>query len=145
MEKLKARLKWAFKVAKEHNDRESARHKRYYDQKFKCMKVKPGDLVLVHVKAFGPDHKIADRWEQTPYKVLSHHQDAPVYKVQLINNESIDTIRTLHQNMLFPFQSSRDDEHTESQNLALINADITMMSYFSSEIAWGQAMFLLGG
>ena len=60
-EKLKAQLKWAFKVAKENNDRESARHKRYYDQKFKCMKIEPGDLVLVWVKAFGPDHKIADR------------------------------------------------------------------------------------
>ena len=28
-------------------------------------------LGLVRVKVFGPDHKIADRWEQTPYKVLS--------------------------------------------------------------------------
>ena len=30
------------------------------------MKIEPGDLVLVRVKAFGPDHKIADRWEQSP-------------------------------------------------------------------------------
>ena len=35
------------------------------------MKIVPGDLVLVRVKAFGPDHKIADQWEQVPYKVLS--------------------------------------------------------------------------
>ena len=60
-EKLKAQLKWAFKVAKEMNDHESARHKRYYDQKYKCMKVAPSDLVLVRVKAFGPDHKIVDQ------------------------------------------------------------------------------------
>ena len=59
-EKLKARLKWPYKVARENNDWEAARHKQYYDQKFKCMKLVPGDLVLVRVKAFGPDHKIAD-------------------------------------------------------------------------------------
>ena len=69
-EKLKAQLKRAYKVAKENSECEAARHKKYYDQKFKCMKIVPGDLVLVRVKAFGPDHKIADRWEQVPYWVL---------------------------------------------------------------------------
>ena len=59
-EKLKAHLKWAYKVARENSDWEAARHKQCYDQKFKCMKIVPGDLVLVRVKAFGPDHKIAD-------------------------------------------------------------------------------------
>ena len=37
------------------------------------MKIVPRDLVLVRVKAFGPDHKIADHWEQVPYRVLSQH------------------------------------------------------------------------
>ena len=68
-EKLKAHLKWAYNVARENSDREAARHKQFNDQKFKYMKIVPGDLVLVRVKAFGPDHKIADRWEQVPYKV----------------------------------------------------------------------------
>ena len=76
-EKLKACLKWAYKVAKENNDREAPRHKQYYDQKFKCMKIVPGDLVLVRVKAFGPNHKIAGHWEQVPYKVLSQHKGSP--------------------------------------------------------------------
>ena len=80
-EKLKAHLKWAYKVAKDTNDHESARHKKYYDLKYKCMKVVPSNLVLVRVKAFRPDHKIADRWEQTPYEILLQHKDAPVYKV----------------------------------------------------------------
>ena len=70
-EKLKAHHKWACKVAKENNNWEAARHKQYYDQKLKCMKLIPGDLVLVRVKAFGPDHKISDQWEQVPYRVLS--------------------------------------------------------------------------
>ena len=63
-QKLKARLRWAYRKAHEVNLKESARHKRYNDQKFKCMKLEPGDTVLVRVKAFGADHKIADKWEQ---------------------------------------------------------------------------------
>ena len=78
-EKLKTHLKWAYKVARENSDQEAARHKQLYDQKFKCMKIVPGDLVLVRVKAFGPNHKIADRWEQIPYKVLSQYNNSPVY------------------------------------------------------------------
>ena len=99
------------------------------------MKIEPGDLVLVWVKAFGPDHKIADRWEQNPYKVLSHHANTPVYKVQPVGAEDDDSICTLHRNMLFPFQSFREDNHTATQNQALINVDVAMVSYFSSIIA----------
>ena len=49
-EKLKAHLKWAYKMARENNDQEAARHKQYYDQKFKCMKLIPGDLVWLRLK-----------------------------------------------------------------------------------------------
>ena len=70
-EKLKARLKWAYKVAKETNDCKATRHKKYYNQKFKCMKIIPKDLVLVWVKAFSPDHKIADHWKQVPHSLVS--------------------------------------------------------------------------
>ena len=116
-------------MAKETADRESARHKKYYDQKFKCMQIVPGDLVLVRVKAFGPDHKIADHWEQVPYKVLSKHQHSPVYQVQPINNNSDGSKCTLHRNTLFPFQSLREDK--TQQNVALVNANLAMMAYFS--------------
>ena len=128
-EKLKAQLKWAHKVAKETADWESARHKKYYDQKLKCMQIVPGDLVLVWVKAFGPNNKIAVHREQVPYKVLSQHKDSPVYKVQPINNNSDESICTLHRNMLFPFQSLREDE--TQQNVVLVNANLAMMAYFS--------------
>ena len=131
-EKLKAHLKWAYKVAKETNDHEATRHKKYYDPKFKCMKTVPGDLILIWLKAFGPDHKIADCWEQVPYKVLSQHQDSPVYKVQPINDNCDETICTLHRNMLFPFQSLHEDEtQTQEQNVALVNANLAIMEYFS--------------
>ena len=56
------------------------------------MKIEPGDLVLVRVKAFGPDHKIADRWEQTPYRVLSQLHNSPVFKVQPVDREDENSI-----------------------------------------------------
>ena len=131
-EKLKAHLKWAYKAAKENNDQEVARHKEYYDQKFKCMKLVPGDLALVSVKAFGPDHKIADRWEQVPYsvyRVLSQHNNSLVYKVQPVDESTDGSVCTLHRNMLFPLQSIREEENI-GQNDALIQADLAMMKYF---------------
>ena len=35
--KLQARLKWAYQKAQDNNKRESECHKRYYDQKKRCM------------------------------------------------------------------------------------------------------------
>ena len=96
-----------YKVAHEINEKESARHKKYYDKKYKCMKILPGDLVLVRVKAFGADHKIADRWEQIPYEVLEQMDKSPVYKVQTIQGPDSTKVRTLHRNMLFPLQSKK--------------------------------------
>ena len=128
-EKLKTHLKWAYKVARENSDWEAARHKQFYDQKFKRMKIVPGALVLVRVKAFGPDHKFADRWEQIPYKVLSQHNNSPVNKVQPVNKNTEENGRTLDRNMLFPLQSIRENE-TLGQNEALVQADLAMMNYF---------------
>ena len=117
-------------MTKETNDHETTRHKKYYDQRFKCMKIVLGDLVLVQVRAFGPDHKIADHWDQVPCKVLSQHKDSPVYKVQPINDSSDENIHTLHKNMLF--QSLCENKtQTQEKNMALLNANLAMMEYFS--------------
>ena len=59
-QKLKAQLKWAYKKVNEVNLKEATRHKKYYDHKCKCMKLMPGDTVLVRIKALGVDRKIAD-------------------------------------------------------------------------------------
>ena len=58
--KLQARLKWAYQKAQENNREESERQKKYYDQKMKCMSLRPDDLVLVCVKAPCGHHKIID-------------------------------------------------------------------------------------
>ena len=60
VQKLHSKLQWAYQKAQENNKKESEHHKRYYDQKMRCMKLKPDDLVMVRVKALTGDHKIAD-------------------------------------------------------------------------------------
>ena len=53
-------------------------------------------------KGAGPDpdfRRIADKWEQSPYKVISKF-DKLVFRVQEVGNAS--NIPTLHRNMLFP-------------------------------------------
>ena len=67
VKKLRARLEWAYQVAHENNQKESEHHKKYYDKRMRCMSLRPGDLVLVHVKAPPGDHKIADQWQKTPH------------------------------------------------------------------------------
>ena len=66
-QKLYSKLQWAYQKAQDNNKRESECHKRYYDQKMRCMKLKPDDLVMVRVKTLTGDHKIADQWEDTPH------------------------------------------------------------------------------
>ena len=60
VKKLKARLEWAYQVAHENNQKESECHKKYYDQRMRCMSLRPNDLFLVCVKAPTGNHKIAD-------------------------------------------------------------------------------------
>ena len=52
---------------RENNKKESECHKKYYDQRMRCMTLELNDLVLVHVKAPTGDHKIADQWKDNPY------------------------------------------------------------------------------
>ena len=56
--KLQTRLKWAYQKAQENNRKESECHKKYYDQRMRCMSLKPNDLVLVHAKAPSVDLKL---------------------------------------------------------------------------------------
>ena len=69
------------------------------------MKLKPDDLVMVRVKALTGDHKIADRWEDTPHQVINQLGDQPVFKVQPVSAMPNSNIRVLHRNMLFPLKN----------------------------------------
>ena len=101
------------------------------------MKLVPGDTVLVRIKAFRVDRKITDKWEQQSYVVLEQMSNQPVFRVKPTGDDGEENVRTLHQNMLFPIQSSREDPEQESipvqnTNIALQKASLLMDIYFDS-------------
>ena len=100
--KLRERLEWAYKTAQMHIERDATHRKQYYDRKFHCMEIIPGDMVLVCQKVFGPTTKIKDRWENPVYQVIEKMGDGPVYKIQKIGGNGEKAIRELHRNMLHP-------------------------------------------
>ena len=56
---------------------------------------------MVHQKGFKGKHKIQDKWENTPYKVVEQKgSNLPVFLVE--NTENPTKTRVLHRNMLFP-------------------------------------------
>ena len=103
---LKKRLENAFQKANAFCEKEAVRSKQHFNRTAKCSKLLPGDLVLVRRKGFTSKHKIPDKWESEPCKIVSQHSDRlPVYTVMRNDRE-----RALHHNMLFPLGLQCDTE-----------------------------------
>ena len=147
---LRERLQWAYNIAKGHIDKDVARRKLYYDRKYHCMEIIPGDIVLVRQKVFGSNHKIADRWEIPVYKMLEKHGDEPVFTFQRIGPGGDNMIKNLHHNMLYPFISLMGDDgetqpavevmdpavpafQQDLRMMALIKANNFMDTYFDPD------------
>ena len=104
---LKDRLSQAYHLATEAAQKAREKQKEGYDIRIRGAVIKPGDRVLVKVVSFDGKHKLADRWEQDPYIVVSQpNTDIPVYNLRKENNEG--WARTLHRNLLLPIGYIRD-------------------------------------
>ena len=88
------------------NDKEIQWHKKNYDCNIWCTWLEACDLVLVHQWAFKGKHKIKDRWENIPYKVLAKVN--PGHLVYKVRNDGEDHVRILHHNMLLPLVAPED-------------------------------------
>ena len=98
------------------------------------MELRPDDLVRVRIKALTGYHKIADRWESTPYQVIHQLDGQSVFKVRPITTVSDEDTRVLHRNMLLPIKTSEGHTSTGQenvQNMALMKANLLMDIYFS--------------
>ena len=129
--KLRARLNWAFRIAKEANEKESEHQKRYYDKCIRCQKLEAGDLVLVKQKGSSGNYKIDDKWEVNPYRVVEQlindkEKLMPVFKLLEIVQTGSPRRKTLHHNMLYPYRSI---EGTDAP--VLVKANLLMDWYFS--------------
>ncbi|VDI15681.1 Hypothetical predicted protein [Mytilus galloprovincialis] len=98
---MQERLRKAYDTATRNIFAAQKRQKTHYDQKVKGAVLKPGDRVLVKTLAFDGKHKLADRWEDDPYRIISQpNYGIPVYVVQKENKEGRK--RTLHRNLFLP-------------------------------------------
>ena len=122
-------LKWAYEAAQRYIDKETTRYKKYYDKNFRCAALKKGDLVLVRINKFGTDHKIADKWEQDPWEVLSQKGDSPLLTIR---NVTTNDIRELHRNM-FPLRLVNPDDSQIDNTLTQIKANKLMLTLFACD------------
>ena len=104
MERLLNKVDYAFQKALENSAKDAANRKKYCDKNVRCHALEAGDIVLVHRKIFSTDYKIADKWEDEPFIVVSQMDDTPVFKVRLQEKPNAEC-RVLHQNMLHPAHS----------------------------------------
>ena len=79
---------------------------------------------------FGTDHKIADKWEQDPWEVLSQKGDSPLLTIK---NVTTNKICELHRNMLFPLRLVDPEGHQEDDTMAQIKANRLMVDVFACD------------
>ena len=118
-DKLKDRLAYAYKKAVEEAKIKGQKYKHHYDQNVRASVLEPEDRILVRKVGIKGKHKLADIWESEIYLVLRKPMpDVPVYVVQ--KESSNAKPRTLHRNMLLPFNglpcfNVADEEATPSR------------------------------
>ena len=107
--KLKQRLNFAYKKAKEMSQKQAQKYKLSNDKKVKGSQLQIDDLVLVKRIAWKGRHKIQNKWEPEEYVVLEQpNKSIPVYKVKSVANSKE---RILHRNMLLPLGIKFIPEH----------------------------------
>ena len=121
--KLRDRISFAYKKAKEATKKASAKHKLNYDLRERSSVLRPGDRVLVRNAGVRGKRKLADRWEKDPYLVIDQpNDDVPVYMVKREGSRSKTCI--LRPNFLLPFMCLPcPDEETDVEVLELPQED----------------------
>ena len=102
MERLVHKMEWAFKKAKENITRDQVSRKKYHDKTIRCHRVEVGDLVLLRDKKLKSNYKIADKWEDGVYEVLSKRDEVPVFAIKKLGSKEKHIV---HRNMIHPTRS----------------------------------------
>jgi len=99
---LKKRLEYTYKLATRAADEARDKQKKYYDKhrSITTNKLDVGDRVLVKQTAFQGKHKLANKWENSPYVIVKQpNADIPVF---LVRKEDGTGEKLLHRNLLLP-------------------------------------------
>ena len=110
-DKLQHRLKWAYEATQKCMNKESLRHKKYYNKTYKCATLEKDDIVLVCVVKPGTDYKIADKWEQDPWIIIRKREGTPVFDLR---NTRTGEVKELHQNLLYPLRLVNNTDAEEA-------------------------------
>ena len=106
VDSMKQRLKYSYDLASQRSKDAQNSQKRIYDLRTRGNVLYPGDRILVRQVAFQGKHKIADKWQDTVYVIVSQpNPDIPVYRVrpEMVSDSRSDKV--LHRNMLLPIGS----------------------------------------
>ena len=79
---LQDHLSLAYQKVIKESRKSAARNKQSYDSRVRQATMQVGDLVLVRNLSIRGKHKLADRLEEDPYRVVECIPGLPVYKVQ---------------------------------------------------------------
>ena len=128
--KTKQKLQWAFEKAQQNIGRDMVARKKYHDKAIHCHELVEGDLVLLRDKKPGSNYKIADKWVEGIYEVVSRKENGPVFRIRTLGGGGEQTI---HRNMIHPARSIiRDDELKKEGMTALSKANILMNLMFET-------------
>ncbi len=108
VKQLRERLAASYKKVCDKSKEAARRNKVRYDVHVRDNLLLPGDRVLVRKVGIQGKHKLADRWEQSMYKIVNKRPDLPVYTVEL--EDGGGGKRVLHRNLLLPCNHLPFDE-----------------------------------
>ena len=129
VQKLKQRLNFAYKRAKEISQKQAQKYKLSYDKKVKGSQLQIDDLVLVKRVAWKGRHKIQNKWKPDEYFVVSQpNKNIPVYRVKPTGEEKE---RVLHRNLPLHFgikfvpeiESDSDSDQEEEPELEICQVE----------------------
>ena len=105
--KYQESLEKAFCAASETNDQARKRQAKHYNKKARGPMLNVGDSVLVKNLGLKGKHKLANKWRDEVYTIVSQpNPDIPVFQVQ---HES--QVKTLHRNNLLRFNVPEDEDY----------------------------------
>ena len=131
MQKLKQRLNFAYKKAKEMSPKQAQKYKSSYDKKVEGSQLEVNDIVLVMRVAWKGRNKIQNKWEPSEYIVVEQpNLRVLVYRVKSLEDNKI---RVLLKNMLLPLgikfipreESDQDYEEEPELEQCLIERQVS--------------------
>ena len=106
VDSMKQCLKYSYDLASQLSKDAQRSQKRIYDLRTRLNVLYPVDRILVRQVPFQGKHKIADKWQDTVYVVISQpNPDIPVYCVRPKRVSDSHSDKVLHRNMLLPIGS----------------------------------------